>query len=71
MASTNTPNLLTAGPLLCLAGPTASGKTAAALAIAQAFAEQRAARVRSRSSASTRRWSTVAMDIGTAKPTVG
>ena len=51
---------------LCLAGPTAAGKTAAALALADMFSPPRAGR--SKSSASTRRWSTAAWDIGTAKP---
>ncbi len=50
---------------LCLAGPTASGKTAAALAIAQALAEVRAVEIVSVDSALVYR----GMDIGTAKPT--
>lgn len=50
---------------LCLAGPTASGKTACALAIAQAFAaEGRAVEIVSVDSALVYR----GMDIGTAKP---
>lgn len=50
---------------LCLAGPTASGKTAAALAVAQAFAaEGRAVEIVSVDSALVYR----GMDIGTAKP---
>ena len=54
--------------MLCLAGATASGKTAAALAIAQALAEQRPAQtveIVSVDSALVYR----GMDIGTAKPT--
>ena len=53
--------------MLCLAGPTASGKTAAALAIAQALAEQpnpRGVEIISVDSALVYR----GMDIGTAKP---
>jgi len=50
---------------LCLAGPTASGKTAAALAIAQALADVRAVEIVSVDSALVYR----GMDIGTAKPT--
>jgi len=50
---------------LCLAGPTASGKTAAALAIAQALAPQQAVEIISVDSALVYR----GMDIGTAKPT--
>ena len=50
---------------LCLAGPTASGKTAAALAIAAALAPQRAVEIVSVDSALVYR----GMDIGTAKPT--
>ena len=50
---------------LCLAGPTASGKTAAALAIAQALAEVRPVEIVSVDSALVYR----GMDIGTAKPT--
>ena len=50
---------------LCLAGPTASGKTAAALAIAAAQAPQRAVEIVSVDSALVYR----GMDIGTAKPT--
>ena len=49
---------------LCLAGPTASGKTAAALAIARAFAAQRPVEIVSVDSALVYR----GMDIGTAKP---
>ncbi|MFM9916903.1 MAG: tRNA (adenosine(37)-N6)-dimethylallyltransferase MiaA [Rhizobacter sp.] len=63
-----TPNLLTAGSLLCLAGPTASGKTACALAIAQAFADRQPplpVEIISVDSALVYR----GMDIGTAKPT--
>ena len=52
---------------LCLAGPTASGKTAAALAIAQALADVRAVEIVSVDSALVYR----GMDIGTAKPTPG
>ncbi len=50
---------------LCLAGPTASGKTAAALAIADALAETRPVEIVSVDSALVYR----GMDIGTAKPT--
>ena len=49
---------------LCLAGPTASGKTAAALAIAEALAPRRAVEIVSVDSALVYR----GMDIGTAKP---
>ena len=49
---------------LCLAGPTASGKTAAALAIAEALAPIRPVEIVSVDSALVYR----AMDIGTAKP---
>ncbi|HEY4068900.1 MAG TPA: tRNA (adenosine(37)-N6)-dimethylallyltransferase MiaA [Burkholderiaceae bacterium] len=49
---------------LCLAGPTASGKTAAALAIAQAWATSRPVEIVSVDSALVYR----GMDIGTAKP---
>lgn len=49
---------------LCLAGPTASGKTAAALAIADALVGERAVEIISVDSALVYR----AMDIGTAKP---
>ena len=49
---------------LCLAGPTASGKTAAALAIAHAWAETRPVEIVSVDSALVYR----GMDIGTAKP---
>lgn len=49
---------------LCLAGPTASGKTAAALAIAQALAPTRPVEIVSVDSALVYR----GMDIGTAKP---
>ena len=59
---------MTTSPLacLCLAGPTASGKTAAALAIASALAEHRPVEVISVDSALVYR----GMDIGTAKPTL-
>ena len=50
--------------MLCLAGPTASGKTAAALAIADAFAATRPVEIVSVDSALVYR----GMDIGTAKP---
>jgi hypothetical protein len=49
---------------LCLAGPTASGKSAAALAIAAALAPRRAVEIVSVDSALVYR----GMDIGTAKP---
>ncbi|MDQ6640660.1 MAG: tRNA (adenosine(37)-N6)-dimethylallyltransferase MiaA, partial [Pseudomonadota bacterium] len=49
---------------LCLAGPTASGKSAAALAVAAALAPQRAVEIVSVDSALVYR----GMDIGTAKP---
>ena len=49
---------------LCLAGPTASGKTAAALAIAEALASIRPVEIVSVDSALVYR----GMDIGTAKP---
>jgi tRNA dimethylallyltransferase len=52
-------------PYLCLAGPTASGKTAAALAIASAWASTRPIEIVSVDSALVYR----GMDIGTAKPT--
>ena len=51
-------------PYLCLAGPTASGKTAAALAIAAAWAGTRPVEIVSVDSALVYR----GMDIGTAKP---
>ena len=51
--------------ILCLAGPTASGKTAAALAIAGAWAGRRPVEIISVDSAGVYR----GMDIGTAKPT--
>ena len=51
-------------PYLCLAGPTASGKTAAALAIAAAWRGTRAVEIVSVDSALVYR----GMDIGTAKP---
>jgi len=51
-------------PCLCLAGPTASGKTAAALAIAADFATHRPVEIVSVDSALVYR----GMDIGTAKP---
>ena len=54
-----------AGNCLCLAGPTASGKTAAALAIARAFADERPVEIISVDSALVYR----DMNIGTAKPT--
>ena len=50
---------------LCLAGPTASGKTAAAMAIAEALAATRPVEIVSVDSALVYR----GMDIGTAKPT--
>ena len=50
---------------LCLAGPTAAGKTAAALAIAAAFEHERPVEIVSVDSALVYR----GMDIGTAKPT--
>src|SRR5215203_5607566 len=49
---------------LCLAGPTASGKSAAALAVAAALAPRRAVEIVSVDSALVYR----GMDIGTAKP---
>ena len=52
-------------PYLCLAGPTASGKTTAALAIAEALAGTRPVEIVSVDSALVYR----GMDIGTAKPT--
>jgi len=52
-------------PYLCLAGPTASGKTAAALAIAAAWADATPIEIVSVDSALVYR----GMDIGTAKPT--
>ncbi len=52
--------------ILCLAGPTASGKTAAALAIANALAPHRQVEIISVDSALVYR----GMDIGTAKPTL-
>lgn len=52
-------------PILALAGPTASGKTAAAMAIARALAPQRQVEIVSVDSALVYR----GMDIGTAKPT--
>ena len=52
-------------PLLCLAGPTAAGKTAAAMAIAQALAPAQKVEIISVDSALVYR----GMDIGTAKPT--
>jgi tRNA dimethylallyltransferase len=51
---------------LCLAGPTASGKTGAALAIAQALASERPVEIVSVDSALVYR----GMNIGTAKPTL-
>jgi tRNA dimethylallyltransferase len=53
--------------IVCLAGPTASGKTAAALAIAEAFAATRPVEIVSVDSALVYR----GMDIGTAKPSPG
>ena len=60
--------MTTTSPLacLCLAGPTASGKTAAALAIAAALAAHRPVEIISVDSALVYR----SMDIGTAKPTL-
>ena len=52
---------------LCLAGPTASGKTAAALAIAAAWADHTRVEIVSVDSALVYR----GMDIGTAKPSAG
>ena len=49
---------------LCLAGPTAAGKTAAALAIAQALRDERPVEIVSVDSALVYR----GLDIGTAKP---
>ena len=60
MMTTTTPQL----PYLCLAGPTAAGKTGAALAIAQALAAERPVEIVSVDSALVYR----GMDIGTAKP---
>ncbi len=51
-------------PALCVAGPTASGKTAAALALADSFAPNRPVEIISVDSALVYR----GMDIGTAKP---
>jgi tRNA dimethylallyltransferase len=51
-------------PMLCLAGPTASGKTAAALAIARALRGRRPVEIVSVDSALVYR----GMDVGTAKP---
>ena len=59
----DTPALL---PCLCLAGPTASGKTAAALAMARALSIHREVEIISVDSALVYR----GMDIGTAKPTL-
>ena len=56
---------MVAPPCLCLAGPTASGKTAAALAIADALAPGQPVEIVSVDSALVYR----GMDIGTAKPT--
>jgi len=53
-------------PTLALAGPTASGKSAAAMAVARALAPQQAVEIVSVDSALVYR----GMDIGTAKPTV-
>ena len=52
-------------PCLCLAGPTAAGKTGAALAVAEALAARRPVEIVSVDSALVYR----GMDIGTAKPT--
>ena len=52
---------------LCIAGPTASGKTAAALAVAKAFADTKPVEIVSVDSAAVYR----DMDIGTAKPSLG
>ncbi|GAP38256.1 tRNA (adenosine(37)-N6)-dimethylallyltransferase MiaA [Piscinibacter sakaiensis] len=52
-------------PCLCLAGPTGTGKTAAALAFAQALAPRRRVEIVSVDSALVYR----GMDVGTAKPT--
>jgi tRNA dimethylallyltransferase len=57
---------MTAGRCLCLAGPTASGKTAAALAIAHAWRGSRPVEIVSVDSALVYR----GMDIGTAKPSL-
>ena len=54
------------GPVLALAGPTASGKSAAALAVARALAPARQVEIISVDSALVYR----GMDIGTAKPSV-
>ena len=53
-----------AGPLLCIAGPTGSGKSAAALALAEALAPVVAVEIVSVDSAQVYR----GLDIGTAKP---
>jgi len=53
-------------PVLAIAGPTASGKTAAALALAQALAPHMPVEIISVDSALVYR----GMDIGTAKPTL-
>jgi tRNA dimethylallyltransferase len=58
------PSLSAGADYLCLAGPTASGKSAAALAIAAALAPHRAVEIVSVDSALVYR----GMDIGTAKP---
>ncbi|MBS0447950.1 MAG: tRNA (adenosine(37)-N6)-dimethylallyltransferase MiaA [Proteobacteria bacterium] len=55
---------MTQAPYLCIAGPTASGKTAAALALAADLATQRPVEIVSVDSALVYR----GMDIGTAKP---
>ncbi len=60
-----TPSPVSPLPPLALAGPTASGKTAAALAIARALAERHPVEIISVDSALVYR----GMDIGTAKPT--
>jgi len=64
-ALSEAPPAASLAPALCLAGPTAAGKTAAALAIARAWrAEGRAVEIVSVDSALVYR----GMDIGTAKP---
>jgi tRNA dimethylallyltransferase len=58
------PSMSAEADYLCLAGPTASGKSAAALAIAEALAPRRAVEIVSVDSALVYR----GMDVGTAKP---